>query len=70
MAQHRYNIRHNDEFKPVSCHFNSDRHNSTHISVCIVRNNTTWTNTQRKQTERAVIEIFQSAIPFGMNVLF
>jgi hypothetical protein len=70
MAQHRFDIRHNDEFKPVACHFNSERHNIGHISVSIVRNNTTWTNTQRKQTERAVIEIFQSAIPFGMNLMF
>jgi hypothetical protein len=70
MAQHRYDIRHEDEYKPVACHFNSDRHNARCLSVSIIRNNTSWTNTQRKQTERAVIEIFQSAIPFGMNVLF
>ena len=68
MAQHRFDIRHNDEFKPVACHFNSANHNVRHVNVAIIRNNTEWTNTQRKQCERAVIELFQSTIPFGLNI--
>jgi hypothetical protein len=69
MAQHRFTINHDDQFKPVARHFNSQSHNLRHLSVAIVRHNTQWTTTQRKATERAVIELFQSAIPFGLNIL-
>jgi hypothetical protein len=69
MAQHRFTINHVDDFKPVARHFNSQSHSLRHLSVAIVRHNTQWTTTQRKATERAVIELFQSAIPFGLNIL-
>jgi hypothetical protein len=39
------------------------------MTVAIIRHNEQWTNTQRKTTERAVIELFQCASPFGLNVL-
>jgi hypothetical protein len=69
MAQHRFDISHNDEYKPVACHFNSPQHNVKDLRVTVLRHNSQWTNTQRKQTERAVIELFQSSRPFGMNIL-
>jgi hypothetical protein len=69
MAQHRFTINHDDQYKPVACHFNSPGHSLRHMSVAIIRHDEQWSMTQRKTTERAVIELFQSAIPFGLNIL-
>jgi hypothetical protein len=69
MAQHRFTVRHNDPEKPVACHFNSPRHSLKDMTIAIIRHNPQWNNTQRQQTERAVIELFQSSAPFGMNIL-
>jgi hypothetical protein len=69
MAQHRSTVKHNDPEKPVAIHFNGARHATKDISVSVIRHNEQWTNTQRQQTERAVIELFQTSTPFGMNIL-
>ena len=69
MAQHQFIVNHNDQYKPVACHYNSPGHCLRHMSMAIIRHDEQWSTTQRKTTERAVIVLYQSAIPFGLNVL-
>jgi hypothetical protein len=69
MAGHRYDISHNDPEKPVAIHFNLANHSNKDVNVTVIRHSQQWTNAQRKQTEHAVIEIFQTVAPFGMNLI-